>query len=80
MRGTDNCKHCNIPDDPIFSDPDRFVTKKVTHWIMNTLDMMLKAKDNGKTYRTNDMLYNTKLGFHDKSCEKWGWKCFLLSK
>ena len=32
---------------------------------MNTLEMMNLAKDNGKTYRVNDMLYNIKLGFHD---------------
>ncbi len=38
---------------------------------MNTLDMMIKAKETEKTYRANDMLYNTKLGFHDKSGNEW---------
>lgn len=38
---------------------------------MNTLEMMNLAKDNGKTYLVNDMLYNIKLGFHDKSGKKW---------
>lgn len=38
---------------------------------MTTLEMMIKAKDNGKAYRANDMLYNIKFGFHDKSGKKW---------
>ena len=38
---------------------------------MNTLEMMNLAKDNGKTYRVNDMLYNIKLGFHDTFGKKW---------
>lgn len=38
---------------------------------MNTLEMMNLAKDNGKTYRVDDMLYNIKLGFHDTFGKKW---------
>ena len=38
---------------------------------MSTIDMMLKAKETGKTYRADDMLYNNNLGFHDKSGKKW---------
>lgn len=38
---------------------------------MTTLEMMNLAKDNGKTYLVNDMLYNIKFGFHDKSGKKW---------
>lgn len=33
---------------------------------MTTLDMMIEAKANGKTYHASDMLYNTELGFHNK--------------
>ena len=38
---------------------------------MTTLEMMIKAKDSGKTYRADDMLYNTKFGFCDKCDKKW---------
>lgn len=38
---------------------------------MTTLEMMIEAKDSGKTYRANDMLYNNCFGFCDKSGKKW---------
>lgn len=38
---------------------------------MTTLDMMNLARTNNKTYRSNDCLYNTKLGFHDKVGCEW---------
>lgn len=38
---------------------------------MNTFEMMIEAEDNGKTYHADDMLYNSHLGFHDKSGKKW---------
>lgn len=38
---------------------------------MTTLDMMIEARANGKTYYANDLLYDTKLGFHDKHGNKW---------
>lgn len=38
---------------------------------MNTFDMMTEAKKTDKTYRADDMLYNSHLGFHDKLGKKW---------
>lgn len=38
---------------------------------MTTLDMMIEAKTNGKTYRGDDMLYNAERGFHDRLGKKW---------
>lgn len=38
---------------------------------MTTFEMMIEAKDSGKTYRADDMLYNAKFGFHDKYGNKW---------
>mgnify|MGYP004574032717 FL=1 len=38
---------------------------------MTTLDMMIKAKEDGKTYRTDDLFYNTQLGFVDIRGKKW---------
>ena len=38
---------------------------------MTTLEMMAIAKTTGKTYKTEDMFYNTKLGFHDKRKDPW---------
>ncbi len=43
---------------------------------MTTLDMMIEAMANGKTYRANDLLYNTKLGFHNKIGNKWQGSAF----
>lgn len=37
---------------------------------MNTLEMMNLAKENNKTYRTDDMLYSNNFGFHDKPGKK----------
>lgn len=40
---------------------------------MNTLDMMIEARENGKTYyankHENGLAYNNKLGFHDADDE-----------
>ncbi len=33
---------------------------------MNTLEMMIKAQKDGKTYRANDLLYNRVIGFADR--------------
>ena len=30
---------------------------------MTTLDMMIKAREDGKTYRTSNLFYNAQLGF-----------------
>lgn len=38
---------------------------------MTTLEMMNLAKETGKTYKIQDMLYNVSRGFHDKSGKPW---------
>ena len=43
---------------------------------MTTLEMMNVAKVNGKTYYANDLLYNTKFGFHNRLGNKWQGSAF----
>lgn len=38
---------------------------------MTTLEMMKQATLDGKTYKANDMRYNTFLGFHDSEGKQW---------
>lgn len=45
---------------------------------MTTLEMMNEAERTGKTYKTNDLLYNNKLGFHDKNKSKWESFAFIF--
>lgn len=35
---------------------------------LNTIEMMLKAKEDGKTYKSDNVRYNSKRGFYDKIC------------
>lgn len=39
---------------------------------MKTYEMVALAKENGRTYRTSDMYYNTMQGFHDSDGAPWG--------
>ena len=43
---------------------------------MTTLEMMNMARVNNRTYRSEDMLYNTKFGFHDKKGQQWEGRAF----
>ena len=43
---------------------------------MTTLDMMIKAKEDGKTYKSNNLFYNNKLGFVDSDGYKWDASAF----
>lgn len=43
---------------------------------MNALDMMTLARANNKTYVTNQLLYNTKYGFHNSSRHPWSGSAF----
>lgn len=38
---------------------------------MTTLEMMNKAKENGKTYITEDMRFSIEKGFHEDSGSPW---------
>ena len=38
---------------------------------MNTLEMYLQSKKDGKTYRHEDMRYNARQGFHDEDGYPW---------
>ena len=43
---------------------------------MTTLDMMIKAKEDGKTYKSCDLFYNSKVGFVDEKGNKWVGRAF----
>lgn len=43
---------------------------------MKTLEMMNKAKENGKTYITEDMRFSTKKGFHEDNGSPWNANAF----
>ena len=38
---------------------------------MNTLEMMVKAQKDGKTYRANDLFYNRIIGFTNSEGNDW---------
>lgn len=38
---------------------------------MNTLEMMIKAREDGKTYRTGDLFYNRITGFVNAAGDRW---------
>lgn len=44
---------------------------------MTTLDMMIKAKEDGKTYRMDDLFYNAQLGFVDIRGKNWEGLAFV---
>lgn len=43
---------------------------------MNTLEMIIDAKNTGKTYINNDLLYSDDKGFHDDTGGSWPAKSF----
>ena len=43
---------------------------------MTTLEMMNKAKENGKTYITEDMRFSTEKGFHGDNGKPWNASAF----
>ena len=67
--GTKERDICSCQGDE--SKCDFYPKKREKNKKMQTLDMMIEARANGKTYRADDLLYNTKLGFHDKCGNKW---------
>ena len=38
---------------------------------MNTLEMLIEAKNSGKIYANNDVLYSDDRGFHDDTGDGW---------
>lgn len=44
---------------------------------MKTLEMMNKAKENGKTYITEDMRFSIEKGFHEYNGRPWDANAFL---
>lgn len=43
---------------------------------MNTLDMMIKAREDGNTYKARDLWYNAKVGFVNSHGNEWGGYAF----
>ena len=43
---------------------------------MNTLEMLIEAKDTDKIYSNSDLLYSTDRGFHDDTGGSWPAKSF----
>ena len=43
---------------------------------MNTAEMWIKAQENGKTYKCEDMRYNKKNGFYDEKSGSWTARAF----
>ena len=66
--GTKEYDPCSCGGDPSKCD---FYKDKRKENKMNTLDMMNLACKNGKTYRSNDLLFNTEKGFHDTDNNPW---------
>lgn len=48
-----------------------FYPEKSKEKKMNTLEMLIQANKDGKTYKYSDMRYNKCFGFHDRKGEKW---------
>ena len=43
---------------------------------MRTFEMVALADESGKTYKTGDMLYNNRNGFHDNCKREWNYDAF----
>lgn len=75
--GTRECDECSCGGDPAKCDfyPDtrekHTFDKKGDGKQMNTAQMWLAAKLDGKTYKSKDMLYSLQKGFHDKKGFCW---------
>ena len=57
-----------------YGDSDKcnfYPEKRKKNKDMNTVEMIIQATKNGKTYKTDDMKYNSTLGFHDIKGRKW---------
>lgn len=65
--GTKNCEICSCNGDE--SKCDFYPEKRNKK--MNTLDMMIAARENGKSYKVGDMIYNRFNGFHYINGEPW---------
>ena len=72
-NGTKEREECSCNGDPTKCNfyPEKRKEKKMT-----TIDMVIQANKDGKTYKADDMRYNSKLGFHDIEGRRWNGDAF----
>lgn len=68
-NGTKEREECSCNGDE--SKCNFYPEKRKEKQVMNIAEMWLKAQKDGKTYKSYDMFYNKKLGFHDKNRNRW---------
>lgn len=72
-NGTREREECSCDGD---ESKCNFYPEKRKEKKMTTIDMVIQATKDGKTYKADDMRYNSKLGFHDIKGRKWNRDAF----
>lgn len=72
-NGTKEREGCSCDGD---ESKCNFYPEKRKEKKMTTIDMVIQATKDGKTYKADDMRYNSKLGFHDIKGRKWNGDAF----
>lgn len=67
--GTKECNECSCDGDTIKCN--FYPQKRKENKTMNTAEMWVKAQEDGKTYKCNNIQYNKKKGFHGLQIGLW---------
>ena len=73
-NGTKECEECSCNGDE--SKCNFYPEKRKENKMLNTAEMWIKAQEDGKTYKAQDIRYNKTLGFHDNKGKKWNADAF----